>query len=268
VSSKQVFVAFDVETTGLVPGVDRLVELAAVSFTPESVLDSFSSLVNPGIPIPAEAGRVNGITDDMVRDAPCIDLVLPDFLSFLGRGVPVAHNAIFDVGFVSADIAALGLPALGTPVLDTRGLARSAFPGRFSYSLENLVRDLGIIAHGAHRALVDAHACRLLFLQCLPRIGPDLPVEELAARSGPRLDFAAHAPRTARTAALLHNAMADGALVDITYRGADGEVTDRRIRPLSFTMIRGSNAIVAYCMLRQDTRTFQLVSIEEARRVP
>jgi DNA polymerase III subunit epsilon len=268
VSSRQVFVAFDVETTGLLPGVDRLVELAAVSFTAESVLDSYSCLVNPGIPMPAAAGRVNGITDEMVKDAPPRDLVLPEFLAFLGRGVPVAHNASFDVGFVSADIEALGLPGPGTPVVDTRGLARRAFPGRHSYSLQNLVRDFGLRVDSAHRALVDAHACRLLFLHCIACIGQDLSADELVARSGPRLDFASHAPRTARTAIVLQGALEDGALVDIIYRGANGEVTERRIRPLSFSTLRGSNTVVAYCTLRSATRTFQLSSIEEVRRVP
>jgi DNA polymerase-3 subunit epsilon len=267
VSSNQVFVAFDVETTGLLPGVDRLVELAAVSFTTRSVRDTYCCLVNPGIPIPAAAGRVNGITDDMVKDAPRIETVLPDFLSFLGRGVPVAHNAVFDVGFVSADIEVLGLPGPGGPVLDTRGLAHRAFPGRFSYSLDNLVRDLKLRVDGAHRALVDAQACRLLFLECLGRIGPGLPVEELAARSGRRLDFAAHAPRTGHVAVVMRDAIADGALVDIRYRGASGEVTERRIRPLSLSAARGRIAVASFCMLRGDTRTFQLASIEEARRV-
>jgi DNA polymerase III subunit epsilon len=264
--STQVFIAFDVETTGLVPGVDRLAELAAVSFTRETTLDAYAQLVNPGIPMPAAAGRVNGITDEMLREAPPIESVLPDFLSFLGRGVPVAHNAIFDVGFLSADIEARGLPRPEGPVIDTRGLARRAFPGRFSYSLENLVRDLGINVDGAHRARADAHACRLLFLECLEQIGGDPSVEELAAFCGPRLDLAAHAPRVARTAAVLQDALADGACVDITYRGAGGEMTQRRIRPISFSTVRGSNVIVAYCMLRNDTRTFQLASIEEARR--
>ena len=267
-SSNQVFVAFDVETTGLLPGVDRLVELAAVSFTTEAVLDSYCCLVNPGIPIPEAAGRVNGITDDMVRDAPRIDSVLPEFLTFLGRGVPVAHNAVFDVGFVGADIETLGLPGPGVLVLDTRGLARKAFPGRSSYSLTNLVRDFDLRVDGAHRALADAHACRLLFLHCLPRIGRDLSAEELAARSGPRLDLGSHALPMVRTAILLQSALADGALVDITYHGAKGEITDRRIRPLSFTTISGSNAIVAYCMLRKDRRSFHLAAIEAARRVP
>ncbi len=267
-SNSQVFVAFDVETTGLVPGVDRVLELAAVSFTRDTVLHVSSQLVNPGIPIPAAAGRVNGITDDMVRDAPCIASVLPAFLSFLGRGVPVAHNASFDVGFVSTDVEALGLPRPAGPVLDTRALARAAFPGRYSYSLTNLVRDLGICVEGAHRALADAHACRLLLLECLRQLGPDLSADELAARSFPRIDFTSHAPRMAATAALLQEALADDALVDITYRSGAGDVTKRRIRPLYFTTIGGSNAIVAYCFLRDDSRTFHLASIEEARRVP
>lgn len=69
-SCKPVIVAFDVETTGLVAGVDRVVELGAVAFQGDEVLDTFSRLVNPGVPMPPAAGRVNGITDEMLAEAP------------------------------------------------------------------------------------------------------------------------------------------------------------------------------------------------------
>jgi DNA polymerase III epsilon subunit family exonuclease len=267
VSSKRVFIAFDVETTGLIPGVDRIVEIAGVAFRGPEVIDTFARLVDPGIPIPSSASQVNGIFDAMVRGAPPVEQALPDFLSFLGRGTAMAHNASFDVGFVSAAIDAAGLPPPEGPILDTRGLARQAFPGRFSYGLENLARDLRLDTQGAHRALADAHACRLLFQACLSALGKagDLAVEELAALSGPALDFSSHAPRAPRAAAVLNQAIEEGAFVDISYRSAQGELTDRRIRPLSFTRIGGNIAVKAFCTLRNDERTFRLDSIVEAR---
>ncbi len=266
-SSKTLFVAFDIETTGLIAGVDRIAELAAVAFRGETVLEELARLVDPGISMPPAAGQVNGITDDMLRGAPPVREVLPDFLSFLSQGTPVAHNAQFDVAFLRADIESLGLSPPGGPVLDTRGLARRAFPGRFSYSLERLARDLGLETRGAHRALADAQACRRLFQSCVEVLGKgeELPVEELARLSGRPLDFSSHAPRDAETARLLQLALAQGGAMDISYRSARGEVTARRIRPLSFTIIGGSPAVVAFCMLRGDERTFLLDSIETAR---
>ena len=128
-------VAVDLETTGLIPGHDRIVEIGAVAFSPAGGVESeFSELVDPGIPIPRAASRVNGITDDMVRGRPTVAGVLPSFLAFLGDAVPVAHNAAFDVGFIAADAARLGLAAPSTPVIDTRALARAVFPGRRSYA--------------------------------------------------------------------------------------------------------------------------------------
>ena len=227
--------AFDVETTGLIPGVDRIVELGAVLFQGENMLASFEQLVDPGIPMPPEAQKVNGISDCMLKGMPDIAAALPPFLSLLSRGTPVAHNAVFDVGFISADIMAEELDAPEGPVLDTRVLARRAFPGRFSYSLANLVRDLELEVKGAHRALADAHACRLLYLRCL-KAGR---MEELTRSCGEPLDFTTHAPRLARTAAALQQAIAAGAEVEIAYCSARGEKTVRTIRPRAFSCMGG-----------------------------
>ena len=261
--------AFDVETTGLVAGVDRVVELAAVAFQGDEVLDTFSRLVNPGIPMPSAAARVNGITDEMLAEAPPPAAALPEFLCLLRRGTPLAHNAAFDVGFVGIEAEEAGLPAPQGPVLDTRGLARRAFPGRFSYSLGNLSRDLQLEMPVAHRALADAHACRWLFHACARKLARDaeLTIEDLARLSGAPLDFFCHAPRQPRTARLVQQALAQGTMVDISYRSSGGAVTERTIKPISFCLVGGNVAVVAFCTLRNDTRTFFLDSIAEARAV-
>jgi DNA polymerase III epsilon subunit family exonuclease len=267
VSSKPVIVAFDVETTGLIAGVDRVVELAAVAFRGDEVLETFSRLVNPGIPMPSAAGRVTGITDEMLAEAPPPAAALPGFLRLLRCGTPLAHNAVFDVGFVGIDAEEAGLPAPEGPVLDTRGLARKAFPGRFSYSLGNLTRDLELEEPGAHRALADAHACRRLFQACVRKLtrDADLTIEEMARLCGAPLDFACHAPRQPRTARLLKRALEVETLVSISYRSYCGAVTTRTIKPLSLSIVGGNVAVTAFCTLRNDRRTFFLGSITEAR---
>jgi DNA polymerase III epsilon subunit family exonuclease len=270
VSSRASFVAFDLETTGLVPGVDRIVELAGVLFEGDDVLESWSTLVDPGIPIPPDAASVNGITDDMLRGQPRIESVLPRFADFLRRGIPVAHNACFDVGFLAAALRDAGVEPPPGPVLDTRALARRAYPGRFSYSLENLARDLSLQPGShAHRALADADTCRMLFVACMAALAgtAELAAPELARISGP-LDFTGNAPPQVEVATLLERARVEGSEVEIEYRSGMGETTRRRIRPLSFTRTGTSIAIVAWCYLRKAERTFNLDSISSVRPAP
>ncbi len=262
-----VFVAFDVETTGLIAGVDRVVELAAVVFDGDEISDAFSSLVNPGVPMPAVVTKVTGITDQMLCGAPAPCGPLADFLDLLRRGVPVAHNAVFDVGFVGEEAAAAGLDVPRGPVLDTRGLARKAFPGRFSYGLGNLVRELRLETAGAHRALADAHACRSLFRACWEKLaaGGEPTLDDLARFSGAPLDFSDHAPRPPRFARTMKKAIDAGSGVHILYRSSDGQTTERLIMPLSLTCVGGAPAVTAFCTLRNENRTFFLGAIREVR---
>jgi DNA polymerase-3 subunit epsilon len=196
------FCAFDIETTGLDPRLDRIVEIGAVKFDRRGPMGRYSVLINPGIPMPEEAGRVNGISDDMLAGKPSLETVLPDFLRFTGGAVITAHNAPFDCGFINEKLAALfngakkhrsagegelllpGLeeagetgetgeavwappfPALPNRIADTLVLSRRLFPGRQSYKLQELARNMGIPALNAHRAEDDARLCMEIFLKC------------------------------------------------------------------------------------------------------
>ena len=254
------YIAFDVETTGLVPGVDRIIELAAVMFEGPVVLESFERLVDPGLSIPKTAALVNGITDSMVHGAPSIEETLPGFLRFLGQGTPVAHNATFDVGFITADARRSGKVPPAGPVLDTRGLAQRAFPKRTSYSLQNLAKDFGLVS-GTHRALADAHVCRQLFLRCREMLGDDVTAAALAQASGAPLDFICHAPRHTELAKRFAQVMRCGRDVRIHYRSSGGDVTERDIQPLAFAIIGGAICIRAFCRLRGEERIFRLDAI-------
>ncbi len=165
------FIALDFETTGLSPQSDRICEFGAVKFNREGILAEFGCLCDPGIAINPEASRVSGISDAMVRGQTPESEILVDFIAFLRTCPLVAHNAPFDIGFLRAGLGRLGLPSLSNPIYDTRLLAKQAFPGRGSYSLQVLVSGLGIDPGQAHRALDDAKTCMSLFLRCLEAIG-------------------------------------------------------------------------------------------------
>jgi DNA polymerase III subunit epsilon len=259
-----VFSAFDLETTGLIPGKDRIVEIGAVRFGVGGVMETMEILVDPEMPMSADAARINGITDDMLAGKPRIQDVLPRFFGFLGNSYPVAHNAPFDVGFVYAASVLHGIKAPDTPVFDTRFLAEAAFPRRGSYSLAALKRAFSIEVSASHRALADADACRQLFLLCLERFAERhiTELERIVELSGPALSMASKPPADVRRISELSGPLEAGRTVEITYVGARGEETVRRITPISFCTLGGSPAVEAFCHLRGEKRTFRLSSIK------
>ena len=179
------FIAFDTETTGLDPASGRIVEIGAVKFDRRGVIARYNVLINPEMPMPEEAGKVNGITDEMLKDKPLIADVFPDFFDFIGTGVLVAHNAPFDINYVNAELKRAGKPPLSNKVVATRIFAKEVFPGLSSYALQDLAVQFGITALEAHRAEDDARVCMELFEQILSRFlknNPEL-VEKIRAET-------------------------------------------------------------------------------------
>lgn len=160
------FVAFDFETTGLHPATDRIIELGAVKYRDREVLGTFDMLVDPGIPLTDAAVDISGITAEMLEAKPAVETVLPEFMSFIEGAVLVAHNAPFDMSFLRAALEVAAMPNVSNTVIDTQVLAQKAYPRLKSYSLQNLVAELGIPQGNAHRALDDAVMCKDLFLNC------------------------------------------------------------------------------------------------------
>ena len=165
------FIAFDLETTGTLPGVDQIVEIGAVMFDEQGVPDMiFASMINPGIAMPEAASRVNGITDEMLVGKPRIYEVLDAFAEFCGNQVLVAHNAAFDAGFLTADIRKHETRAPRGVILDTLSLAKKVYPGLANYKLGTLVQHLAIPATSFHRAEEDASYCGHLFRKMYVRL--------------------------------------------------------------------------------------------------
>ena len=161
------FIAFDLETTGTKPTADMIVEVGAVQFDGDCAVKSYSTLVNPGVPIPSDASAVNGITDGMVHGKPPIAEVLGEFAEFCGDLPLVAHNAPFDFKFLLEDIKRHRAPAPKGTVLDTLPLARRIFPGLPNYRLGTLVRHFKFPGGTFHRAEEDSAYCGLVFAKIL-----------------------------------------------------------------------------------------------------
>jgi DNA polymerase III epsilon subunit-like protein len=166
------YCVIDVETTGLRPSTDRIVEIACVAVDGCSVVGRWSTLVNPGMPIPAQATAVHGITDSMVAAAPEAAFALRQARRLCEGRLIAAHCATFDLSFVGR--------LVGTKALCTMRLARTLFPEAPNHKNQTLRRYLEVdrIAgedFEAHRALSDALvsayvliACRRRFRLCRP----------------------------------------------------------------------------------------------------
>jgi len=163
------FVVFDIETTGLSNRADKITEIGAVLVKNGETLATFNRLVNPGMPIPEEIVELTGITDDMVKDAPDISVVLPEFLEFAGDRLLIAHNADFDTGFIRVAAEELGLP-FNNSYLDTVAMSRFVNPELKRHKL-NLLADyfeLGGFNH--HRASDDAEMLAAVFYKMTDKL--------------------------------------------------------------------------------------------------
>lgn len=153
------YVVFDLETTGVSPYNDEVIEISAVKARKGKVVEEFSELVNPKRTIPFAASRVNNITDDMVLDAPFFDEVLGHFLEFVGEDVLVGHNIqSFDMKFIYRDCERYFHQLITNDYVDTLILAKRCFPEWRHRRLGDLADYYGISTQGAHRALAD---CRM-----------------------------------------------------------------------------------------------------------
>ena len=165
------YVVFDIETTGLDTWRDRIVEIGAVKVEDGQIIDEFDMLMNPGIPMPAAAGAVNNITDEMLASAEFPGVVLYKFHQFIADvDYLVGHNAKrFDYPFLEAEFDRHFVKFDPFTVKDTVWEARRKLKGLRSYSLAALCRIFQIENTNAHRALSDVYATHYVYLEILKR---------------------------------------------------------------------------------------------------
>lgn len=164
-----IFVCMDCETTGLDPKEDRVIEVAVATFnTKQGIIEEFTSLINPGRPIPAESTAIHHITDQMVADQPAIDAVLPHILSLIKGHTIIGHGISFDIELIA--LAAERINLIQTlrknPTLDTLRMAR-LYGKSPTNSLEQLRKHFMIEEEGAHRAMSDVSVNIAVFLNLI-----------------------------------------------------------------------------------------------------
>lgn len=164
------FVVVDLETTGTKPGLAKITEIGAVRIEGLRPVATFETLVNPQRGIPPKIIEITGITPRMLVGAPRIEQVMPHFLDFLDGAVIVAHNALFDLGFLNYELGRLRGRRLGDGAIDTVPLSRCAAPGLPNYRLGTVADALGSDVAANHRALADAQATAHVFLTCVGRL--------------------------------------------------------------------------------------------------
>lgn len=157
------YVVFDLETTGFDSQYDDILEIAAIRVENEKIVDKFSTLVNPEHPIDEFITDLTGITDNMVKDAPAIETVLPQFLSFVGNSVLVGHNVGFDIRFIYDFCEFANLPPLSNDYVDTMRISRKLYRDEQRHRLCDLVKRFGIEASISHRALADVEQTNQCF---------------------------------------------------------------------------------------------------------
>lgn len=168
------YTVVDTETTGYTPTYAKMVEIAAVKIYPDFTIDyenTFSELINPEISIPYNAYKVHNISNDMVKDKPLIQDIMPSFLSFAKDSVIVGHNVNFDMRFIKHEAQNCNLPLTFNHVLDTLSLSKKAVPNLEAYKLDNLIDyfniNLNIDNSDRHRALFDAVNTAIVMIKCL-----------------------------------------------------------------------------------------------------
>lgn len=155
------YVSLDLETTGLNPKLDKIIEIGAVKILDGVRADTFSTFINPGRKLEERIIELTGITDEMLEDAPIIEQVLPEFLEFLGELPILGHSVLFDFSFLKK--AAVNQKLIfEKEAVDTLKIARKYLTALEHRNLDFLC-EYYEIPHHAHRAFADAEATSVLY---------------------------------------------------------------------------------------------------------
>lgn len=168
------YVAFDLETTGLSPKTDKILEIGALRVEAGEVTGTYETFIDNGLDIPAEIVRLTGITKEMVQGSPGEREAVEGFLDFAGEAVLLGHNVIFDYGFMKRAVVNLG-GSFERSGLDTLAISRSCLPGLPGKSLDKMAAHYGIPQEQHHRALDDALTAARLYERLKEEFGAARP---------------------------------------------------------------------------------------------
>ncbi len=250
--NRQRYVVLDVETTGLYPRFgDRICEIGLVLAQGDQIEATYSSLVNPQRPISAGASAVNGLSDEMLADAPLFAEIADEILARLEKRVFICHNAPFDLGFLVMELSRLGKPVQFDGVIDTLTIARN-FGWFRSNSLGAIASQLELDVKDTHRALADALTTFKVWQYFRHTL--NIEAEQFIQTFYPQGQLVAEI----QIPLLIKEAIEQQIDIEILYLDRNGTETRRLIRPEEVFVVSDTVYLAAYCHLRQDKRNFRL----------
>lgn len=264
------FAYLDVETTGLDPlRGDKICEIAILKIRNNEVVDSFETLVNPGISIPPSSIAIHGIVDEMVEDSPYFQDIRKDVERILNNSVIIAHNAPFDLKFVDMELHHTTELSAKNIILDTLGIARKfySFP---SNNLGEIAKNLGIPTYGYHRAMADVQITKDVFeffKRDLKRRGIRVSLlKDLVRIQGGKIKLKESTEKILPK--IIENALINREKLQIKYLSPLNEIARNRIiEPLDIVVNRTNTYLVAYCHVRKEKCNFRLDRILEINSV-
>lgn len=149
------YVAFDIETTGLDPEYDEIIEIGAVKIKEGKEIETFNTLIKPEYEIDEFITELTGITNEMVENAPSIDEVLPKFMDFIKDYIIIGHNVNFDINFIYDNLIRCDMNPITNDFIDTLRLSRRLLPELKHHRLSDLADYYNINTVGSHRSLKD-----------------------------------------------------------------------------------------------------------------
>lgn len=260
-------IALDLETTGLSPLVDKIIEIAAYKITPEGE-SVFSTLINPDIPIPAHTTAIHNITDEMVADAPKISQILSELKDFLGDVPIVAHNAKFDLGFIVMGLQRENIKLSNALVYCSCKMARVTHKEMANHKLGTLVKELDIPLVNHHRALDDAFASLKVFVKGLERLTGNKKHDELKSHG---FLFSLGDFDELKNEALpdhleeLNKLVREAAVIEIKYNGGQRKNEFRPVKLTSLLNTPDGNILYARCLWSDMYKSFKLNKITGLR---
>lgn len=149
------YIVFDIETTGLDSSYDEVIEIGAIKVKNNKIVSKFNSLVKPKNEIDEYITELTGITNEMVKDAPTIEEILPDFMNYIGNDILIGHNVNFDINFIYDNLYRNKFDVLTNDFIDTMRISRKLLPGLSHHRLIDLAKYFKIDSTNNHRSLKD-----------------------------------------------------------------------------------------------------------------
>jgi len=258
------FCVLDTETTGLAPERgDRIIELACVKIKAGQIKTQFHTLINPQRDIPTEALAIHGISQDMLKGAPLMQKVMPEFLKFIQGSHLCAYNAAFDLDFLKKELQLLGqeMPP-DIYIIDVLAMARRLLPNFSQYNLAYVAQSLDIAQEQKHRALYDVYTTIAVFneltnIMRIKGIDDFYTLHSLFGLESPSLQDIRQ-----QKVSRIQEAIDLKVKLKIKYLSRNSaELSEREVIPKQIKQENNKFYLIGFCCLRKEERIFSVDAI-------